>query len=230
MAVDEALMLSAAERGEPTLRLYRWEQPTLSLGYFQRVDERHSHAASRDCPLVRRSSGGGAIVHDRELTYSYAVPAANCRQPGAADLYEAFHAALVQVFSHCGVPARLCTAAEQPASADEPFLCFQRRAVGDLLVGDAKLVGSAQRRHRQGLLQHGSILWQRSPRAPELPGLLDLAHVELTTTKLTDQWLRCLTDRLAVEFVAGTLSGKERIMARSRVTDRFGHPGWNSRR
>jgi lipoate-protein ligase A len=230
MAVDEALMLSAAERGEPTLRLYRWEEPTLSLGYFQRVDERHSHPASRDCPLVRRSSGGGAIVHDRELTYSYATAVAGCRQPKAADLYEAFHATLVQVFSQWGVPARLCAAAGQPGSADEPFLCFQRRTVGDLLVGDAKVVGSAQRRHRQGLLQHGSILWQRSPRAPELPGLLDVADVEVTIAQLSDQWLRHLTDRLDVQFVAGTLSAEELTLAGSRVTDRFAHPGWNSRR
>jgi lipoate-protein ligase A len=229
MAVDEALMLSAAERGEPTLRLYGWAEPTLSLGYFQGIDERRAHAASRDCPLVRRSSGGGAIVHDRELTYSYAVPVASCRWE-AADLYAAFHATLVEVFSSWGVPARLCSVPGRHGPAEEPFLCFQRRTVGDLLVGDAKVVGSAQRRHRRGLLQHGSILWQRSPRAPELPGLLDLVDIEGTVAQLSDQWLRLLNDQLEVEFVAGTLSANELSMAGSRVSDRFGHPGWTSRR
>src|SRR5687767_13677741 len=73
MAVDEALLASAAA-GVATLRFYTWSQPTLSLGYFQHAHQRDAHAASRSCPLVRRASGGGAILHDRELTYSLAVP------------------------------------------------------------------------------------------------------------------------------------------------------------
>ena len=77
MALDEALLESAAERGSATLRFYRWSEPTLSLGYFQDYAERDSHAASRNCALVRRQTGGGAILHDRELTYSLAIPRAH---------------------------------------------------------------------------------------------------------------------------------------------------------
>ena len=73
MAVDETLLESAAETSATTLRFYRWDRPTLSLGYFQQTADRTQHPESADCPLVRRSSGGGAIVHDHELTYSLAA-------------------------------------------------------------------------------------------------------------------------------------------------------------
>src|SRR5882724_9809402 len=79
MAVDEALLESAAVDGIATLRLYQWSEPTLSLGYFQPAADRQTHPASRECPLVRRASGGGAILHDRELTYSLAIPEKSAR-------------------------------------------------------------------------------------------------------------------------------------------------------
>src|SRR5437868_3979467 len=74
MAVDEALLETAANTNQATLRLYQWRQPTLSLGYFQLAADRAQHAASAACLLIRRPSGGGAILHDRELTYSIALP------------------------------------------------------------------------------------------------------------------------------------------------------------
>src|SRR5688572_19512152 len=76
MAVDEALLHSTAEGGQATLRFYTWEEPTLSLGHFQTLAEREQHQASLACPLVRRASGGGAILHDIELTYSICLPQA----------------------------------------------------------------------------------------------------------------------------------------------------------
>ena len=84
MAVDEALLLSD-ERTGLTIRFYQWEEPTLSLGYFQSLAEREQHPPSVDCPMVRRASGGGAILHDRELTYSMVAPL-DQRDPRAARL------------------------------------------------------------------------------------------------------------------------------------------------
>ncbi|NIL97050.1 MAG: lipoate--protein ligase family protein, partial [Planctomycetales bacterium] len=68
MAVDEVLLEWSAEEGCCCWRFYGWREPTLSLGYFQQYGQRWQHAASRDCPAVRRLTGGGAILHDRELT------------------------------------------------------------------------------------------------------------------------------------------------------------------
>ena len=74
MAVDHALLETANATGLISLRFYAWSQPTLSLGYFQSRSHRQQHSASLACPLVRRSTGGGAIVHDQEITYSLCVP------------------------------------------------------------------------------------------------------------------------------------------------------------
>lgn len=174
MAVDEVLLARAAEQGEAVLRLYRWTPATLSLGYFQRAAERETHAASRDCTLVRRSSGGGAIVHDHELTYSLSLPITH---PAAADpetLYRQTHGLLLRTLAEFGIEAKLNEKTLVPLGG-EPFLCFQRRSVGDVIVGAYKVCGSAQRRRKGAILQHGSILVAASPHAPELLGLAELA-------------------------------------------------------
>ena len=74
MAVDQALLESVDKTQVPVIRFYQWESPALSLGYFQKMADRELHPASRDADCVRRATGGGAILHDRELTYSVALP------------------------------------------------------------------------------------------------------------------------------------------------------------
>src|SRR4051794_9804512 len=93
MALDEALLLSAERDGIGALRFYTWREPTLSLGYFQPHADRAAHAASKNCTLVRRASGGGAILHDRELTYSIALPRFHHFAHSAEKLYFAAHEA-----------------------------------------------------------------------------------------------------------------------------------------
>ena len=171
MALDEALLESAGRAGQGgCLRFYAWEVPTISLGYFQHCADRRTHEPSRSCPLVRRATGGGAIVHDRELTYSYTTAVGSHVGSELSALYEAFHTALVEELARRGVAARLCRAPPRRPREQEPFLCFQRRAERDVLVGDAKIAGSAQRRHRGTLLQHGSVLLRRSVSGPRTGG------------------------------------------------------------
>ena len=74
MAADELLLEQASDTGQASLRIYSWSEPTLSLGYFQSHADRQTHAPSRDCRLVRRRSGGGAILHEHEITYALAIP------------------------------------------------------------------------------------------------------------------------------------------------------------
>ncbi|MCA9268810.1 MAG: hypothetical protein KDA41_10090, partial [Planctomycetales bacterium] len=99
MALDEALLESAAEASSATLRIYQWSRPTLSLGYFQAAADRAGHVASRDCDLVRRQSGGGAILHDRELTYSLVLPADVAAAQPHTHWYDAAHQALIAAIS-----------------------------------------------------------------------------------------------------------------------------------
>ena len=181
MAIDEAMAAWSASRGAACLRFYRWSTPTLSLGYFQPADQRLDDPLLASLPFTRRLSGGGAIVHDRELTYSLAVPQAGFSKSAAEPLYRSGHAAIRAALQAAGYEPRMHEdwAAEHPTAAmqrgePEPFLCFERRSPVDLVIGDAKVVGSAQRRLTGVLLQHGSVLLARSDAAPGLPGLAEL--------------------------------------------------------
>jgi lipoate-protein ligase A len=229
MAVDEAL-LEAADHGQCTLRFYQWDQPALSFGYFQSYEDRRRHEASRSCAAVRRASGGGAILHDREVTYSLAVPA---RHPLAADrlgLYRAVHVALIEALTDWGIHAALCSPPPRASLAKEPFLCFQRRAAGDVLLSEAKIAGSAQRRRRGAVLQHGSVLLGRSVAAPELPGISDLTGRAIAPRELVEGWL----GRLLEPWLGGrqneTLSDQERNRAAELVDIKYGAPAWTQSR
>lgn len=230
MAIDEVLLGQAAT-GAAQLRIYRWTEPTLSLGYFQNISDRQSHRASGGCQVVRRSTGGGAIIHDREITYSLALPWSG----GAAgvarqrELYRRIHTALRKMLGQIGVEATLCTAAAKQIGP-VPFLCFQRIGEGDLVLGSFKVAGSAQRRVKGALLQHGSLLLEASAAAPELSGIRDLSKARL----ITEEW-----DRMVAEAILGELRWEatrhplnevEERAANDLVAERFANPGWTERR
>lgn len=228
MAVDEALLEQAAHEGCVTLRFYEWAEPTLSLGYFQSHEDRKLHPPSADCPLVRRQSGGGAILHDRELTYSLIVPPGHELTRDALKLYSTLHDTIIDTIvdkikisssklSSNWMPQLWAVRPNESGSNElnqpEPFLCFQRRAAGDVVLAHPdgshhKIVGSAQRRRRGAILQHGSILLDRSPAAPELPGMNDIlqgwprqndaARSNLSTQSLIDKLCETLITQLGL--------------------------------
>jgi len=119
MAVDQALLMSAEQDGIVTLRLYGWTEPTLSLGYFQKYADRQSHSASLTCPVVRRRSGGGAILHDHELTYSLAIPSSSRWSDENAELYDLVHQVVIQLLGRDGIESQLY---KNVALADVPGL------------------------------------------------------------------------------------------------------------
>ncbi len=187
MALDQRILeLSAAEQ-VPVLRVYRWAQPTLSLGYFQKLADRDAHAESADLMVVRRSTGGGAIVHHHDWTYCVTVPAqltltqhAVGAGIGASQpLYDCLHDCVVGWLTEAGFPAhkwsQACSLEQAQAIHSKRFLCFERRSCGDVVVGNSKVMGSAQRRMQGALLQHGSLLLASSIHAPSLLGLHQLA-------------------------------------------------------
>ena len=175
MAVDEVLLDGvAAGSAPPTLRFYQWAPPCLSLGYFQPfevVDVDGCRALGVD--LVRRPTGGRAILHDRELTYSVALPARLLGDDGGVlPSYHRLSLALEAGLSRLGVPvARAPESAGQPAPAHGP-VCFDRPSAHEILLDGRKLVGSAQVRRAAAILQHGSILIE--PRTARLLACLRL--------------------------------------------------------
>jgi len=230
MAVDEMLLEESAGTGLCFWRFYTWEEPTLSLGYFQSYEDRCSHASSTKCPVVRRASGGGAILHDLELTYSCVWPEGHALAAGRLRLYEAVHASLIAVLAQFGVQASLCGEAAASQNASQPFLCFCRRSPGDVLVGATKIAGSAQRRLRGAVLQHGSILLAQSAKAPELPGLAEVAALRLPANQLRDAWRDDLASRLGVAWHPDVLSNDQRRRATERWEAKYATERWTRSR
>ena len=173
MAADAAALDAAAAGGPPSVRWYRWSEPTLSLGHFQKAVPPDAPAG---LPVVRRLSGGGAIVHDRDWTYCVCVPADHPLARPPDRLYRAVHGAVIEALAAAGVTAML--RGDGRAGRDDTFLCFARQDPRDVLVRGGKVLGSAQRRRRGAVMQHGSLLLAASGHVPHLAGLRELCGVD----------------------------------------------------
>ncbi|MBK8270325.1 MAG: lipoate--protein ligase family protein [Planctomycetes bacterium] len=168
MARDEVLLQPCeAHASGPVLRFYAWCPPTISLGYFQDiVDFETQPSPINGLDVVRRTTGGGAILHDLEVTYSLVLPIDHTlihNKPNR--LYSLAHDAIIRAMDG---EARLygCGNGACDESAQRgPFFCFARRHGLDVVIHDgagtngvSKIAGSAQRRTRRAVLQHGSIM------------------------------------------------------------------------
>ena len=239
MAADECLAEEATARNGPVVRLYGWTTTTVSLGGFQPIAAARAEPAIAGAPLVRRPSGGGAIVHGSDLTYAAAVPRSHPLGGRPQAFYNAFHAALVEVLAGMGVAARMWPATR---SGDDGFFCFDRRAEGDVVVpavgtagGDAKILGSAQRRLAAAVVQHGSLLLRRAGDvgvAARHPGLLDLHPPAVVGPgDIARPWLEHVARGLGaqVAWQPGEFArGREARISSLAVT--YGTPRWLERR
>ena len=230
MAVDEILARWAARHQSCVWRFYQWSEPTLSLGYFQPLDQRSSHAASDRSACVRRASGGGAILHDRELTYCLAVAERHPLAANAETLYRRVHGTLVDALASFDILAQLSDQQDEAPPAQQPFLCFARRARGDVLVERCKVGGSAQWRGLGAILQHGSVILQRSGAAPEIEGLAELSGRHLTAEQLAAAWQEQITRQLQVTWNIQPLSPFEHSEVEDLIESKYKTPAWNARR
>jgi len=160
MAVDEALLESAG-RGDslPTLRLYAWEPPCLSLGYAQPFsDVDLPRLQARGWELVRRPTGGRAVLHTDELTYSVMAPLDEPRLAGSLlETYNRLAQALVEALRVLVLPVEIQERATGPGAKNTNPVCFEVPSTYEITVDGKKLVGSAQARRKDGILQHGSL-------------------------------------------------------------------------
>jgi lipoyl(octanoyl) transferase len=158
MALDEALMERARQTGEWLLRVYSWRTPTISLGRNQTARGRYDlqRMRERGVDVVRRPTGGRAILHAREITYSVTAPVDDAGSLRAS--YDRINRLLTVALSFLGVDAVAVAAAGHRHPMPGMAPCFDEPSAGELTVGGRKLAGSAQWRHEGALLQHGSIL------------------------------------------------------------------------
>jgi lipoate-protein ligase A len=211
MAIDEALLESVASGALPTFRVYSWSEATVSLGYFQReAPEIDLGGRFHGMAVVRRLSGGGAILHHREVTYSCCIPAAHPLAGEPTQLYDEIHRCVRETLA--GFGGEVHPRGEHEGD-DKPFLCFARGDRRDLVHQGFKIVGSAQRRRHGAVLQHGSILLRRSPFLPEFPGVCDLGRITIDDFALKQQLAQRVGRILGERPEVGSLSGAERAAA-----------------
>lgn len=207
MAVDEALLEAAIESEQTVLRWYQWDAATLSLGYFQAADETLANPDWAGLPIVRRLSGGGAILHEHELTYSCALPATHPRTNDPYQLYLDVHNALIEVLRLRGFDVNLRATRFGKDGPAEAFLCFSRGDEMDIVLGTHKVLGSAQRRRRGAVLQHGSLVLRRSTHAPQFPGLFDLGGTT-SESELLEEMAQAMGTILGPDQVRGEFNSQ----------------------
>ena len=152
MALDEALLETMPSLNQPVLRFYGWKQPAASFGYFQRYAEVEALTPLR--PLVRRPTGGGIVPHDRDWTYSVAIPVTHeWYSRTAVESYRRIHAWIQGALWRLGIDAELAPAATRA----QPGQCFAGWERFDVLSRGRKIAGAAQRRRKDGLLIQGSV-------------------------------------------------------------------------
>jgi lipoate-protein ligase A len=244
MALDEALLLGRlAGAAPPTLRFFAWQPATISLGYGQPLDHRIdlAAAAALGIGLVRRPTGGSAILHEGpELELTYSVAAREGDFDGASDLLETYRwigAALAAGINRLGVPVEMVPV--QPSDpAAMPTFCFARTGSYELEVAGLKVVGSAQRRQGAGFLQHGAVMLGAAPdrlrrvfpieRDP-LAGMTTL-EAALGRRPSFEETMTTLAEGFrtvhGLELTPGGLAAEELELADSLVRDKYGADRW----
>jgi lipoate-protein ligase A len=199
MAVDEALLLTP-KFDCPTLRHYRWQRPSVSLGYFTRHAAVPARYAGWD--LVRRWTGGGIVEHQGDFTYSLLLPVRYPPLP-AEVIYWEVQAALAVVLRAHGLTVNQSNEPDAfPSDA-----CFERAVRADLKVAGSKVAGAALRRHRKGVLLQGSV--------QDVP--------------ISDGMLAGFAAALAKDVRPGRLADEVLVAANALALEKYSTPAWNRR-
>jgi lipoate-protein ligase A len=205
MALDRAV-LAARRVGDapPTLRLYRWEAPTVTLGRFQDIAQVDLAACSaRGFDVARRPTGGRGVLHDDELTYSVVAAVEDGVPRGVAASYRHLSAALAEAYRRLGVEAELTA---RPRGERAAGACYLHVTPADLSIGAAKLSGSAQVWSGDVVLQHGSFVVSRDVEAEAAVFRLDARGAE-ALERGTMTLERALGRRPSIDEMADAVTG-----------------------
>jgi lipoate-protein ligase A len=230
MAIDEAILRAVCcGSAPPTLRLYEWKVPTLSIGYMQNAGNFEGWGG----PLVRRITGGRAVLHHMELTYSVACGSSNRLFTGGIHgAYSAISKCIAAALRDLNVKAAF-SAGRRGRWTNEA--CFHSATRYEVLVGGRKLVGSAQRRFKDGFLQHGSILLgvdETMTRRLFGEGVLEKmtwvgAFGRIDKEELKEVLIGRLAEGLKASFEHDVLTTEENFFKDSLIKKRYGTNEWN---
>lgn len=263
MAIDEAILIAHSEgKVPPTLRFYGWEPATLSIGYFQKAaDEVELDKAKQaNIGFVRRMTGGRAVLHDQELTYSMIVSEGYPGMPKTVtEAYRVLSEGLLRGFQHLGLQAEMVTLASEAEKAKYATAgsaaCFDSPSWYELVVEGRKVAGSAQTRQKGVVLQHGSILLEldtellflllRFPserirtrlkqsfaeKAVAINDLKEkLKQPQVELPQVEQAFHKGIGEAMLIELVESELSPEEKQLAAQLIRDKYGQDDWNFRR
>lgn len=253
MATDEALLQAcAAGEAPPTLRLYAWDPPAVSLGYFQSLDRAVDREACRRAGIdvVRRPTGGRALLHHLEVTYCLVLPRA-LLPDSVLEAHRWISAGLARGLRRLGAEAVLAPRARRirPAAAGSAA-CFDAPGAYEVTVRGRKLVGSAQVRRGGAVLEHGSILLSFLPDLHArvlggIPGegpqraeflrrqviaLDEVLGREVRADEVEAAVAEGLAGELGLDWEEGALTPAERAMAEELARQKYASPAWTARR
>jgi lipoate-protein ligase A len=252
MAVDESI-LEHIGLGEslPTLRLYAWDPPCLSLGHAQPFsDVDMDRLKQYGWEVVRRATGGRAILHTDELTYSVIAPADEPRVEGSVlESYNRLAQALLLAVKNLDIPVEMKEGKANESTTPNP-VCFEVPSTYEITVNGKKLIGSAQARKKEGVLQHGSlpltgdltricqalVFENESAREEASKRLLERATTVESALGLVISWekakqafIHAFEAQLGLSFESGELSESESKRAEELVKEKYAHPSWTER-
>ena len=254
MALDEAILLSAGSgKALPTLRLFAWHPACLSLGYAQSVQDVNLTAINAlGWGLVRRSTGGRAILHVDELTYSVITPVDNAVMSGGlTESYRRISAAILEALHRLGIDANADREYQTPPGTDKKgAVCFEVPSNYEITFQEKKLVGSAQARRKEGILQHGTLpLFGDLARILQVLNMPINADLDTTRQKLyqraatvetilqktipwetaAEAFEAAFASTLDIDFVQGEISPWEAAQTERLIDDKFGNDAWTHR-
>ncbi|GAB6157639.1 octanoyltransferase LipM [Desulfotomaculum varum] len=254
MAVDEAILICQSEgKVLPTIRFYQWHPPAVTIGYFQKINQEVDLAACRaagiDC--VRRLTGGRAVLHSQELTYSLVTTENDPHVPGGVLLsYQAISRGLLAGLKNLGLNGQVVTETVKK-SRSSSAACFDAPSWYEITVEGKKVIGSAQTRKHGSLLQHGSIpiileaseicryLLFPSPAVKEYAsrrlqdkaaGLAQLMGSVPPMTCIEKAFMDGLAEGLGIELMVDELTPREKEIAHILYIDKYSQDSWNYKR
>jgi lipoyl(octanoyl) transferase len=252
MAVDEAIMLSVSDgKSLPTLRLYDWSPLCLSLGYGQRLrDAELNRIDTAGWQIVRRPTGGKAILHGNELTYSVTIPKEHELAEGdVVESYRRISEALLTALRYLG----LSPASEMQAKGNSGLgaVCFEVPSHYEITAGGKKLIGSAQLRRKEGILQHGTLPLHGDialicdalayPNKVSREEAKALVRERATTLEAVlgeainwetaaEMLVRGFADTFGLDFEEASLTNEEIALVQQLVQERYAHADWTNKR